>query len=337
MSLRLKLAASVALGFAPVLVAALAHPQVSASQIRHPPGAYASVNGVKLWYETEGKGEPLVLVPGGPGDPHTIFHLFFSRLADRQRVVYFDEYGVGKSDRATSKSGYSFARDVENLEGLRKALGLSKMNLLGQSYGGMVAEAYALKYPESVERLILVDSFYSGEMWQANNDNSNREIQNQYPEVWAKLMQLRAMGQRSSSPEHQDLYESVPLGLFYFYDAAKASLLPNDPSTADVYFAIAGDDADFNIGGDIAKLDFRDDLRKLAMPMLVLAGRYDRISRPDWSVKFKTYAPQAEFVMMEKSGHFPWIEEPEQTLSILREFLGKPAPAKASAHPSRNR
>lgn len=301
-----------------------AHAQTQSTPVKHPPGAYANVNGVKLWYETEGHGEPLVLVSGGPGDPHTVFHLFFSRLADREKIVYFDEFGVGKSGRASSRSGYSFARDVENLEGLRKALGFSKMNLLGQSYGGMIAQAYALKYPEAVERLILVDSFYSGAMWQANDDSANHEIQNQYPDVWAKLQQLRAMGEISSSPEHQDLYESVPLGLFYFYDAAKASLLPDDPSSADVYFAIAGDDADFNIGGDIAGLDFRDDLRNLTMPMLVIAGRYDRISLPLWAIKYKTYAPQAQFIMMEKSGHFPYIEEPEKFLSTLRDFLGKP-------------
>ena len=300
--------------------------QTPDTTVRHPPGAYAQVNGVRLWYETEGEGEPLLLVPGGPGDPHSVFHPFFSRLADRQEIVYFDEFGVGQSGRAKSNRDYSFARDVENLEGLRKALGFRKINLLGQSYGGMVAQAYALKYPQSVERLILVDTFYSGEMWQANNDNSNREIQTQYPEVWEKLQQLRAMGQRSSTLEHEQLYNSIPLGLFYFYDAAKARLLPSDPSNLDVYYAIAGEDADFTIGGDIASLDFRADLHKLTMPMLVIAGRYDRISLPEYAVEYKTYAPQARFVMMEKSGHFPYIEEPGEMLSVLREFLGQPVP-----------
>ena len=326
---RAALAGTAAIAFcAFCMIAALVslRAQTSTSTIQHPPGAYARVNGIKLWYETEGRGEPLVLVSGGPGDPHTVFHPFFSRLADRQQVVYFDEFGVGKSDRAKSSREYSFARDVENLEGLRKTLGLAKMNLLGQSYGGMVAQAYALKYPQSVERLILLDSFYSGQMWQANNDNSNREIQAQYPEAWAKLQKLRAMGLRSSAPEHQEIYDGIPLGLFYFYDASKAALLPNEPSNNDVYYAIAGDDADFTIGGDIVKLDFRADLRKLTMPILVIAGRYDRISLPQYAVKYKTYAPQARFVMMEKSGHFAYIEEPEKMLSVLQDFLGKPAP-----------
>ncbi len=225
--------------------------------VKHPSGSYAQVDGARLWYETEGQGDPLILIAGGPGDPHAVFHPFFSRLADHRKVVYFDAFGSGKSSRAQSKKEYSFARDVEDLEGLRKALGLAQMNLLGQSYGGMVAQAYALKYPKSVKRLILADTFYSGRMWQANNDSCNYEMQEQYPEVWNKLQELRARGLRSSAPEHQQLYDSVPLGLFYFHDASKIRLLPDEPGNDEVYYTIAGDDADFVIGGDIAALDFK--------------------------------------------------------------------------------
>jgi proline iminopeptidase len=292
--------------------------------VRHPPGTLVDAGGVKLWVESEGRGEPLVLVPGGPGDSHSVYHPFFSRLANHYRVIYFDAFGVGKSERAKSSSEYTFERDVEDLEGLRKSLGLAKMNLLGQSYGGMVAQAYALKYPQFVERLILIDSFYSGKMWQANNDDCNYEIKTQFPETWEKLQQLRARDVRSNSMEHEKLYDSVPLSLFYFYDGSKAALLPGDAGNLDVYYAIAGDDADFVIGGTIAPLDFTSELRTLKMPMLVIAGRYDRVSAPRYSLEYKKYAPQARFVMMEKSGHFPYIEEPEKTLAVLRTFLSEP-------------
>jgi proline iminopeptidase len=291
--------------------------------VTHPAGAYAQVNGAKLWYETEGQGEPLVLVAGGPGDSHSEFHAFFSGLADRFQVIYFDPLGVGKSDRAKSTKEYTFARQVEDLEGLRKALGLSQMNLLGHSFGGMVAQAYALKYPQSVKRLILADTFHSGKMWQANNDSVNYEIRNQYPELWEDLQRVRKKGFRSSSAEQLDIYRKIPPGLFYFHDASKAKLLPQDPGNDQIYYAIAGDDADFVIGGDIASLDFRTDLRKLKMPILVLAGRFDRVSLPRYAVEYKKYAPRARFMMMEESGHFPFVEEPEATLAVLREFLGE--------------
>jgi proline iminopeptidase len=291
--------------------------------VKHPRGSYATVNGAKLWYESEGKGEALILISGGPGDSHAVFHPFFSRLADRYQVIYFDPFGVGKSDRAKSAKEYTFTRHVDDLEGLRKALGLAKVNLFGLSFGGMVAQAYAIKYPRSVQRLILGDTFYSGEMWQANDDSCNYEIQNQSPEVWEELQRLRAKGLRSSAPEHQKAYYGVPLGLFYFHDASKAALLPKEQGNNDVYYAVAGDDADFRAGGDIAALDFRADLPKLKMPELVIAGRYDRVSLPRYAAEFKTYLPHARFVMMEESGHFSFLEEPEKTLSLLREFLGK--------------
>ncbi len=64
--------------------------------VRHPPGTYVDAGGVKLWVESEGQGEPLVLVPGGPGDSHSVYHPFFSQLANHYRVIYFDAFGVGQ-------------------------------------------------------------------------------------------------------------------------------------------------------------------------------------------------------------------------------------------------
>jgi proline iminopeptidase len=287
----------------------------------HPPGHYAAVNGAKLWYESEGSGDPVVLVSGGPGDSHAVFHPFFSRLAGHSRVIYYDAFGVGRSDHAASSSEYHFARDVEDLEGLRKALGLGAITVLGHSYGGMVAQAWAIRYPASVKRLVLMDTFYSGAMWQTNNDNCNQEIRNQYPDIWEKLLALRAKGVRSSAPEHQELYYGVPLGLFYFHDASKAALLPKDPSNTALYYTIAGADADFQIGGDIAALDFRPDLPRLRVPVLVTAGRYDRVSMPRYAAEFKNLIPGARFVIFENSGHFPYVEEPDATLQVLQDFL----------------
>jgi proline iminopeptidase len=121
--------------------------EAQAPAVRHPRGTYAVVNGAKLWYEAEGQAEPLILISGGPGDSHAVFHPFFSRLADRYQVIYFDAFGVGKSDRAKSRNGYMFARHVEDLEGLRETLGVASVNVFGQSFGGMAGQAYAIKYP----------------------------------------------------------------------------------------------------------------------------------------------------------------------------------------------
>jgi hypothetical protein len=129
----------------------------SGSIALHPPGNYAIVNGTRLWYESEGSGQAIVLIPAGPGVSHGYFHPHLSALAKSRRVIYYDAFGTGKSDRAQDNQSYGFSRDVENVEGLRKALGLGKIDVLGHSYGGMVAQAYALRHPDSVRRLIIAD------------------------------------------------------------------------------------------------------------------------------------------------------------------------------------
>jgi proline iminopeptidase len=105
---------------------------------------------------------------------------------------------------------YKLSRDVDDLEGLRKALALGRINLLGHSYGGVVAQAYAVRFLESLQRLILVDTFFSAEMWQANNDNSNRELQNQFSEMWEKIQNVRAQGYSSCSKESQAVSDVPP-------------------------------------------------------------------------------------------------------------------------------
>jgi len=289
------------------------HPQTN--------GAYANINGAKIWYEIKGSGDPIVLIPGGPGNSHLYLIPWFDELARNHKVIYFDAFGRGKSDKAKDSTEYSFKRDVKDLEELRKALNFDKWSVLGHSYGGMVAQAYALEYPGSVDKLILSNTFYSGEMWQENDDNSNNEIKNQYPEVWANIEKLRNEGYNSSAPEHQAAY-SVPSGLLYFYDASTAGKMKNDTGyDSRVYYAIVGYDGDFIIGGDIAKLDFRTKLKNLTMPLLIIEGRFDRVAVPRYSIKYKDYAPKAKFVMFEKSGHNPYVEEKDKYFKLLNEFL----------------
>ena len=73
----------------------------------------------------------------------------------------------------------------------------------------------------------------------------------------------------------------------------------------------------------LASVDFRRQLRGIQVPTLVLAGRFDRVGIPRYSVKIKTFMPQAQFVMFEKSGHMPFLEEPGLHDSIVGEFLHK--------------
>jgi proline iminopeptidase len=307
---------------------------VSAQDIKYPDswtdGQYYTVNGAKLWVVTVGTGEPLMIIPGGPGSAHLSYRRFDSLAKSSIQLIYFDAFGRGKSDTAKDVKEYSLTRDIEDIEGLRKAMHLNKVNLLGHSYGSLVAQGYAFKYGQNLSHLIIANGFHSFIMWQENDDNSNHEIKTNYPEVWEELMKIREQGAVSSDEKHQEIYGGVPYGFLYAYNPARFE--PNtavhrkpypNPFNSKLYYQMVGKDGDFIIGSDIGNFDYRKDLKNLAMPVLIIAGRYDRVAVPWMEVKYKEYCPQAQFVMFEHSGHNPQVEEPEKEFQLIVDFLKK--------------
>ncbi len=289
-------------------------------------GKYYLVNNFKLWTVSFGKGDPLFIIPGGPGGSHYGYRAFDS-LSFTSKLVYYDGFGRGKSDTAKDVNEYSLYRDIEDLEGLRKAMGFSKINILGHSYGGLVAQGYAIKYPDNVSHLILANTFHSYVMWQENDDNSNREIKTNYPEVWEDLMKIREKGAISSDEEHQDIYGKVPYGFLYAYNPDNfrpkgRKPYPNSFNT-NLYYQMVGKDGDFIVGSDIGNFDFRKQLKDLKISILIIGGRYDRVAVPWMMLKYKEYCPQAKFVMFEHSGHNPQVEERTKDFDLLRDFLSK--------------
>ena len=290
-------------------------------------GKYYTVNGAKLWTVTSGTGtDPLIIIPGGPGGNHLSYRVFDSlTIGTNIQVIYFDAFGRGKSDTARDVKEYSLERDIEDIEGLRKAMHLDRISLLGHSYGSLVAQGYAVKYGAHLSHLIIADGFHSFVMWQENDDNSNHEIKTNYPEVWDTLMKLRNQGIISSDEIHQEIYGKVPYGFLYAYNpdnfkSRGARPYPN-PFNAKLYYQMVGKDGDFIVGNDIGNFDYRTKLKDLTMPVLIYGGRYDRVAVPEMMVKYKQYCPQAKFVMFEHSGHNPQVEEPQLLFGIIRTFL----------------
>lgn len=300
----------------------MSNPQ-AAINFTHPPGQHYNVRGRRLWVEQEGNGEPVILLSGlGPAGSHVIFHPYFDALAIDYRIVYVDLYGRGRSDAPRDLNEITFESDVADLAALLLELNLEPVHLYGFSYGGLLAQALALDHPHLVRSLVLVNSLHSPEMWQLNHSNINREIANQCPEVWAKIQTLRAEGVPSTDPKMQELF-AYGAKLVRFYNPENARLLATEPGARnfELYPLFCGQDVDFTIGNQVAQIpDFRPRLKNVAAPMLVLAGRFDRALYPKLQHQFLTYAPQAEFHILERSGSFSHVEEPEEVFRILRNF-----------------
>ncbi|CAL2082022.1 alpha/beta hydrolase [Tenacibaculum sp. 190524A05c] len=274
--------------------------------------------------EVLGEGDPIFFLPGGPGNSHDYMQGNFGQYYKTNTVVFFDFLGRGKSDNAKDLSEYSVEDDVELIEKIRKHLKFDKISIVGHSYGTVPAQAYALKYKNKVSKLVLISGFHSGAMWQANCDSYNHYAKTHFPEKWEKLMALRKQGYISSDKKHQELYATFPTKYIYYHNT---TLQQNAPKydyrgwANDVYVAIIGEDGDFDVSGSMIHQDYRKKLKKIKAKTLVIAGRYDGVSTPEFAIQYKKFMPQAQFEMFENSSHNPYLEEPEKFYTIFEKFI----------------
>lgn len=291
------------------------------TEIAHPPGRHVEVRGHRLWVESEGDGPPLIVLAGlGPAGSHVVFHPFLAPLADFATVYYDDLHGRGRSDHPADLSTITFADDVAALIG---ELGAAPVDVYGFSYGGLIAQALALDHPTAVRRVILANTLHGPEMWQRNHENINRELDHQFPEVWDQILELRRSGVPSTDPSMQEHF-GVHARLIRFHDPDSAALVPSEPGArnAALYPVFVGTDVDFVVGGELARIpDFRSRLPELATPPLVLAGRYDRALYPRLQQGFVEADPRIELRILERSGSFSHIEEPDTVIDLVRAFL----------------
>jgi proline iminopeptidase len=152
---------------------------------------FVDAHGVLIYYKSLGSGPPLVVVHGGPGQSHDYFLPYLLPLARSHRLIFIDERGSGRSQRLQDVSLYTVENMVEDVEDVRAALNLGKISLLGHSCGGVIAEAYALKYQQNLSHLILNSTFPSTKQM---NEVLAREKAQMSPAKLKRLNELERAG-----------------------------------------------------------------------------------------------------------------------------------------------
>ena len=152
---------------------------------------FIDANGVLIYYKIIGRGAPLMVVHGGPGASHDYLLPGLLPLARTNKLVFIDERGSGRSEKLEDASQYTVENMVDDVEAVRQALNLGRVSLLGHSYGGVLAQAYALKYQRNLTHLILGGTFSSSK---AFNEILAREKQSMPAEARQKLEALEQAG-----------------------------------------------------------------------------------------------------------------------------------------------
>jgi len=152
---------------------------------------FVDAHGVLIYYQTLGQGTPLLIVHGGPGASHDYFLPYLLPLARHHKLIFIDERGSGKSEKLDDPAGYTVENMVQDTEAVREGLNLGRISLLGHSYGGVLAQAYALKYQQNLSKLILCSTFYSTSKM---NQVFQKQLAAMTPELRERIQSLEKAG-----------------------------------------------------------------------------------------------------------------------------------------------
>ncbi|HWN97945.1 MAG TPA: alpha/beta fold hydrolase [Blastocatellia bacterium] len=289
-------------------------PSMSYHHVWTPGLSYGRFNshGVNLMYETQGEGsEVVIVVHGGAGLPHEYFHPMLSNLSKYAKLVYFDRRADIQSAQHPERmaSVYEMADDID---ALRESLGLTRVTVLGHSFGGAIALNYALRHPENVKRLILVSASATIEN---PAEGERRIVKMLSPE------ELAAYGANEGGTGAAQPCERVRRRYSVLYPHYFHNLIPYefDRGVYTAYYdALAKKHA---LAGDPTVLDVRSQLAEINVPALVLAGRYDPVTTIDQSYELASGLQRSKFVVMEHSAHFPFFEENYLFTQWVRQFM----------------
>ncbi|WP_052571510.1 proline iminopeptidase-family hydrolase [Geothrix fermentans] len=279
----------------------------------------------KVWTKRFGNNPriKLLLLHGGPGSTHEYFESLEGYLpAEGIEFIYYDQLGSAYSDQPKDRDLWTTERFVEEVEQVRRALGLDRSNfyLLGHSWGGILAAEYALKYGANLKGLIISNMMMS--IPDYNRYAAEVLAKQMDPAVVKEVKELEAKGQYEN-PRYMELlipnfYNQHLCRLPEWPDAFKRS---SAHSNNDIYVLMQGP-SEFGASGRLEKWDRKADLPKLAMPTLVIGGTYDTMD-PAHMKWVAGRVQRGSFLLCPKGSHMSMWDDQKTYCEGLIRFLNE--------------
>ena len=276
------------------------------------------VPGGRVWWSSVGSGGvPLLCLHGGPGFTHYYLQ-DLERLADRRRVIFYDQLCCGRSDRPYDTSLWTVERFVEELAIVREALGLRELHLFGSSWGGMLAMQYVLDRRPPLRSLILCGSPASIPRW----IRECGELLARQPDAVQETIRSHEERGYTGCPE----YQSAILG---FYREHVCRLDPW-PEGLERSFAEAGDQvynhmngpSEFTVVGTIRDWDVTERLQEISVPTLLVGGEHDEC-RPAHLADMHARIAGSRLATIDDASHLCFAEQPEAFTEVVNDFLAR--------------
>lgn len=276
---------------------------------------FMTINESEVYYKTMGEGEPLLVIHGGPVLDHSYFLPHLESLAKDYELIFYDQRASGRSSVEIDSATMNLAGFVEDIEQIRQKLGYDRLNIFGHSWGGLIAMKYAIAHDEKVNYLILSNSMApSAADWQAENLEAAKNINE---EDQRRLDVIVSSGLLRSAEPVPYIKEMMMLSfksqMFDGKNIEKLNLyIPEDFQQRSSVFGL--------LGPDLGAYDLYADLSKVKSPTLVLFGQSEAAVEMH-AQKMTSSLPNGKLEVIEKSGHFPFIENPAAFDKAVKRFL----------------
>ncbi len=289
----------------------------------------ATIRGTEIYFDIAGmqiapNGNELIekpvlfLIHGGPGSNHIRFKYDSIKLQDYAQLVFIDQRGCGWSKK-TKKSDYTLENNIEDIEALRKYLGFQRICVLGISYGGMVAQGYAIRYPKHVEKLILVVTAPSFHFIQ----NAKETLQKIGTPEQIAVCEKYLWNGTFRNGKDVDHYFNVMDSLYFYHHKKIKRIRPSTKkiSLGELKSMVSHDVLNAGFGGFLHDFNFIPKLKKITSPTLILSGQNDWICGPKQSRIMAEHIPHATLKIFKKCGHALTMDANDKYVKELKNFF----------------
>lgn len=279
---------------------------------------FIEVTGGKVWYQKHDKGNggvPVIILHGGPGSSsYSLQEL--KALSEDRPVILYDQLGCGRSDRPTDTSLWKIDRFVEELSLIRTALNLNEVHILGHSWGTTLAAAYCFTQPTGVKSVIFSSPCLSAPIWEKDQ---RRNLTILPKEVQETIKRCEEDGM-TNSPEFEEAIKVFNNHFVCRLNPRPEWLNKGLKFRNDEVYNIMWGPSEFTVKGNLKTFDCTDQLKEITCPTLYTCGRFDEAT-PESTIFFSDITPNSRFHVFENSAHMPYIEEPEEYMNIIGDFL----------------
>lgn len=265
----------------------------------------AEINGTTLFYKMVGEGAPCLVMHGGLGVDHHFMHPFLDSLGDAFQLVYYDHRGNGQSGRP-GRETLTHAQLAADADALAEHLGLGQVTVLGHSYGGVIALELALRYPQRVSRLVLLDTTSNLQYGPSILENARRK--GATDEMMAVL---QGDGANDDEAVAEHIRTILPL-YFHHFDAQAVHKVFRDCVFSAEGVVPAAETAAYNI---------LPRLGEIRVPTLILVGDDDFICPPSQARLLHEGIQGSQLEILEGCGHIPHVEAPEAFFRGVRRWI----------------